>query len=170
MSHKIIEAVRHCQYSQLLLFLKHNYNFKIKSPYDGKNILMVALEIPKPKRRMKMLKYLIDLDLVSILDNNYYGQDLFFIAVKSESEAELKFLMKYYHTEIDWSKRDHFGKTLLHYAVINNNINILQLLLYHCAKYKINVDLPDSYNKITLVRKYLLTKCKKNKRLNSVLP
>jgi hypothetical protein len=44
---------------------------------------------------------------------------------------------------------DSKGKTILHYAVINNNLNILETLLNYCAKYKINVDIPDGVNKIT---------------------
>ena len=51
--------------------------------------------------------------------------------------------------ELDCARMDLSGKTLLHYAVINNNLNVLETLLNYCAKYKINVDLPDKINKIT---------------------
>lgn len=149
MSHKIIDAVRNNHYSQLLLYLRHGYNFKIKSFPDGHNILMVSLQIADPRRRYKMFEFLLKQDLIDVLDSDVHGHDVFFITVMNELENELELLMRTYHMEVDWSKMDHNGKTLLHYAVINSNLHILETLLNYCSKYKINVDIPDKVNKIT---------------------
>lgn len=149
MSYKILDAVLNSQYSQLLLFLRHNYNFKIKSATEGYNVLMVALQIQDPKKRFKMFQFLLKQELVDLLDTDIYGHDIFFATVLRSCENELKLLMKSFHMEIDWSKMDRTGKTILHYAVINNNLTILETLLTYCAKYKINVDIPDKINKIT---------------------
>lgn len=147
MSSKILEAVKNSHYSQLGLFKRHKYNFKIKS--DGRNILMIALEISDPLKRYKMLDYLLKQDLVDVRDCDKNGHDVFFVAVIRECEQEIALLMRLFHTEVNWTRADNFGKTLLHYAVANNNLKILETLLTYCSKYKINVDIPDKINKIT---------------------
>jgi ankyrin repeat protein len=149
MSSKILEAVKNCHYSQLDLFIRHNYNFGIKSQNDGCNCLLTALKIPDPRKRYRMFEFLLNQELVDILDQDKNGHDVFFMTVIRECERELDLLMKYFHMEIDWSRADNFGKTLLHYAVANNNLKILETLLIYCSKYKINVDIPDKINKIT---------------------
>lgn len=149
MSQKIIDAVRNCHYTQLLLFMRHNYNFKIKTLPDCYNILMISLQIQDIKKRYKMFEYLLKHELVDLLETDRYGHDIFFACVLRECEKELELLMKNFNLEVDWNKMDHSGKTLLHYAVINNNLNILEILLTYCSKYKINIDIPDRVNKIT---------------------
>ena len=57
--------------------------------------------------------------------------------------------MERYFGEIDWTKMDKDGKTILHHAVGSKNYNILESLLVYCNKYRINVDIPDGVNKIT---------------------
>ncbi|CAF0814175.1 unnamed protein product [Brachionus calyciflorus] len=147
MSHRIIEAILNSQYSQLLLFMRHNYNFKIKS--NSHNILMISLDIKDPKRRFKMFKFLLQQNLIDLLDTDKNGQNIFFHCVIRELDTEFDYLLKNYITDLDLTKTDHFGKTLLHYAVINNNLKILKNILNTCSKYKINVDIPDKINKIT---------------------
>lgn len=149
MSSKIIDAVKNGQYSQLGLFKRHKYNFNVKSQENGSNILMAALEIPEKKKRYKMFEYLLNQDLIDIRDCDKNGHDVFFAAVIREREPELNLLMRLFHTEIDWSRTDNFGKSLLHYAVASNNLTILETLLRYCSKYKISVDIPDKINKIT---------------------
>ena len=149
MSHKILDAVINSHYSQLVLYLRHNYNFNVKSHEDGYNALMIALQIGDKKKRFKMFEFLIKQDLVDLLDVDKHGRDIYFHAVIKECESELNLLMKYFNMELDCARMDLSGKTLLHYAVINNNLNVLETLLNYCAKYKINVDLPDKINKIT---------------------
>lgn len=149
MSFKILEAVRNCHYNELKLFQRHNYNFKVKSVPDEQNILMIALQIDDVRKRYKMFEYLLNSELVDVLDRDKNGHDAFFWTVIGECERELDLLMKYFQMEIDWSRTDSFGRTILHYAVVNNNLKILECLLNCCAKYKINVDIPDKINKIT---------------------
>ncbi|RNA15947.1 ZDHHC-type palmitoyltransferase 6 [Brachionus plicatilis] len=149
MSERIIDAILNSQYSKLLLFMRHSYNFKIKSKIDNQNILMISLNIKEPRRRFKMLRFLLKQNLVHILDQDNNGHDIFFLCVIKQLEAELDYLIKNYITELNLSRTDLMGKTLLHHAVINNNLSILRLILSTFAKYKINVDIPDKINKIT---------------------
>lgn len=150
MSSKIIEAVRNNLYSQLMLFLRHNYNFKVRSEPEGYNVLMIALEIEDPKKRYKMFQFLLNQDLVDdMLETDNSGCTVFFRAVLNECVNELSLLLKSYHAEIDWNHKDRTGNTLLHHAVEKNNLKILELLLNVCAKYKINVDIPNNESKIT---------------------
>lgn len=149
MSSKILEAVKNSHYTQLGLYKRHNYNFKIKSESDGRNVLMTALDIRDPRKRYKMLEYLLKQELVDVRDCDKNGHDIFFAAVIRECEREVDLLMRLFHTEIDWTRTDNVGKTLLHYAVANNNLKILETLLVYCSKYKISVDIPDKINKIT---------------------
>lgn len=149
MSSKILEAVKNCHYTQLGLYKRHKYNFKIKSKPDGSNILMTALEIREPRKRYKMFEYLLKQDLVDVQDCDRNGHDVFFVTVIRECEKEVDLLMRLFHTELDWTRTDNYGKTILHYAVANNNLKILETLLTYCSKYKISVDIPDKINKIT---------------------
>lgn len=158
MSEQIIDAVLCSQYSKLLLFMRHNYNFKIKSKLDNQNILMVSLNIQDPRRRFKMLRFLLKQNLVDILEQDKNGHDIFFICVMRELETEFNYLVKNYITELDLSRSDIMGKTLLHHAVFTNNISILRSVLSIFAKFRINVDIPD---KITKITPYLLA-CRLN--------
>lgn len=110
---------------------------------------MISLNIKEPRRRFKMLRFLLKQNLVHILDQDNNGHDIFFLCVIKQLEAELDYLIKNYITELNLSRTDLMGKTLLHHAVINNNLSILRLILSTFAKYKINVDIPDKINKIT---------------------
>ena len=149
MSLKILDAVINSHYSQLIIYSRHNYNFKVKSIEDGYNALMVALQIPDTKKRFRMFEFLIKQDLIDLFDVDKNGRDIYFHAVIKECEKELDLLLKFYNLEVDCTRMDSSGKTILHYAVINNNLRVLETLLSYCAKYKINVDIPDRVNKIT---------------------
>jgi ankyrin repeat protein len=149
MSHKILDAIINCHYSQLVIYARHNYNFKVKSLDDGYNALMVALQIGDKKKRYRMFEFLIKQDLIDLCDTDKQGRDIYFHAVIKECERELDLLMKYFNLEVDCTRVDSSGKTILHYAVINNNLKVLETLVNYCAKYKINVDIPDKINKIT---------------------
>ena len=149
MSHKILDAVINCHYSQLVIYARHNYNFKVKSHDDGYNALMIALQINDKKKRFRMFEFLIKQDLVDLFDVDKQGRDIYFHAVIKECERELELLMKFFNLEVDCARLDSSGKTILHYAVINNNLKVLETLVNYCAKYKINVDIPDKINKIT---------------------
>jgi ankyrin repeat protein len=151
MSLKVLDAVRNFSIAQLTLYMRKNYNLKVKSPIDGSNALMIALEIEDPKKRFRMFEFLLRQDLINILDSNDDGLNVFFVAVIRQREAELGLLMKNYYYDMDWNTKDKSGKTLLHYAVMTNNLNILEMLLSYCAKYAINVDIEDSETKLTLV-------------------
>jgi hypothetical protein len=149
MSYKVIEAVRNSQYTLLLLYLKHNYNFKIKEMPEQHNILMLALQIPDENKRFKMFRFLLKLDIIDLNEIDIYGHDIFFQATIRSCEKELDLLMTNFHSEVDFARMDSCGKTILHYAVINNNLNILEILLNHCQKFKICTDIPDKITKLT---------------------
>ena len=149
MSHKILDAVINSHYSQLIIYSRHNYNFKVKSLDDGYNALMVALQITDRKKRFRMFEFLIKQDLIDLFDVDKQGRDIYFHAVINECEKELDLLLKYFNLEVDCTRADSSGKTILHYAVINNNLKVLETLLSYCAKYKINVDIPEKTSKIT---------------------
>ena len=146
---KIFESIRNSEYSKLAIFLRYKYNFKIKTEPDGDTILMVALEIVDTKKRFRMFEYLLDKQLVDLNETNNHDRDIFFIAVIRNCENELNLLLERYFGEIDWTKMDKDGKTILHHAVGSKNYNILESLLVYCNKYRINVDIPDGVNKIT---------------------
>lgn len=148
MSIKILDAVKNNLYSQLVLYLKYGYNFKVKSA-EGYNALMISLTIPHSDKRFKMFEFLLQNDCINVLDVDKSGRNIFFWAVKKQCIRELELLMKHYHMEVDWSYKDDIGNTLLHYAVLTNNITIMTTLLKYCMKYKINVDIPDNKDKIT---------------------
>lgn len=156
MSIKIFDAIRNSHYTQLSIYLKHEYNFNIKTQEDGYTVLMIALQIPDSEKRFKMFEFLLKQECIcaNILEEDKTGKNIFFWAVSKQCLPELELLLKYFNTEINWSKQDLSGRTLLHYAVLANNIDLMKLLLKYCSKYKINVDIPsnsplDNYSKIT---------------------
>ena len=148
MSNKILDAVKNNLYSQLVLYLKHGYNFKVKTS-EGYNALMVSLTILNTEKRLKMFEFLLRNDCVDVLDVDKDNRNIFFWAVIKQYIPELELLMRNYHIEIDWAQVDFTGRTLLHYGVLTNNQAIMFILLKYCVKYKINVDIPDTQEKIT---------------------
>ena len=73
MSIKILDAVKNNLYSQLILYLKHGYNFKVKT-LEGHNALMISLTIQNSERRFKMFEFL--------LRNNTLGSTSFYLKKK----------------------------------------------------------------------------------------
>ena len=109
----IFDAIRSCNYHLLTIFLKSGYNFKIKSKPDENNILMVALlHIKDESKRFKMFHYLIGLNLVDLAETNKLNQDVYFIAVKTNCERELKYLLKVRIIRIYKSKTKTVSKLL----------------------------------------------------------
>jgi ankyrin repeat protein len=151
MSLKILDAVKNSLYSQLLLYLKYGYNFKVKTP-EGYNGLMIALTITNAEKRNKMFEFLLRNDCIDVLDIDENGQNVFFWAVTKQCVREIDLLMRNHHIEIDWAYADDSGRTLLHYAVLTNNQIIMSILLKYCVKYNINVDIPDRKEKISYVK------------------
>jgi hypothetical protein len=146
---KIFESIRNSEYSKLAIFLRYNYNFKIKAEPNGDNILMVALDIVDTKKRFRMFEYLLDKQLVDLNETNNQDRNIFFVAVIRNCENELNLLLERYFGDIDWTQMDKEGKTILHHAAGSKNYNILENLLVYCNKYRINVDIPDGFTKIT---------------------
>jgi ankyrin repeat protein len=153
MSVKILDAVKNNLYSQLILYLKHGYNFKVKTS-EGYNALMISLTIQNSERRFKMFEFLLRNDCIDVLDADEDSRNIFFWAVTKQCIQELDLLLRNHHMEINWSHTDKSGKTLLHYGVLTNNINVMTLLLKYCVKYKINVDIPETKEKLTYVFNY----------------
>ena len=155
MSIKILDAVKNNLYSQLILYLKHGYNFKVKT-LEGHNALMISLTIQNSERRFKMFEFLLRNDFIDVLDADQNSRNIFFWAVIKQCVPELDLLMRNHHMEINWSQIDNSGKTLLHHGVLTNNEIIMSLLLKYCAKYKINVDIPENKEKLTYVNSRFL--------------
>ena len=149
MSTKIFDAVTNSQYSKLDIFLKHGYNFKVKTDQEGFNALMLALTIADAGKRFKMFDYLLRNNAGSVIDIDKNGRNIFFWVVIKQYPKELEILMLNFHPELDWTTKDYYGQTILHYSVLGNNIHIMSILLKYCHKFKINVNIANKFEKIS---------------------
>ncbi|CAF1272997.1 unnamed protein product, partial [Didymodactylos carnosus] len=139
---KVLDAIRHNQYKQLALYIRHNYDLNIKTK-DGRNGLFIALDISEPIKRTRMLKFLLDNDLDPTQREYNYGYTVLNEAIYRQQLDSVNLLLAYFGGEIDFRQYDTRGRTILHQAVETNNPAIMESLINVVNHYSISVDIPD---------------------------
>ncbi|CAF1096509.1 unnamed protein product, partial [Didymodactylos carnosus] len=138
----ILDAIRHNQYKQLALYIRHNYDLNVKTK-DGRNGLFIALDIQEPIKRTRMLKFLLDNGLNPTHIEYNYGYTVLNEAIYRQQIDSVNLLLAYFGGEVDFRRYDHRGRTILHQAVETNNPSILESLINVMNHYRISVDILD---------------------------
>jgi hypothetical protein len=150
---EIFYAIRHSQYKQLALYLRHNYNLNVTSK-DGRNGLFYALDINNSHKRCRMIKYCLDHGINALQKDNINGYTVLNETIARQQIDSFQLILAEVSGEIDWHSFDIHGRTILHQAVESNNITIIENLLTIMNRYNVSVDLVDK-NGLT---PYLLAK------------
>lgn len=139
---EIFDAIRHCQYKKLALYLRHNYNINVISK-DGRNGLFYALDVPQSYRRCRMIQYCLDHGMKPLQRETINGYTVLEETIARQQIDSFQLLLGEVSGEIDWRAFDNRGRTILHQAVEVNNTIILEDLLAILNRYSISVDIPD---------------------------
>lgn len=121
--------------------IRHDQNFTCLDEY-GNNLWHLYASYAQDEKIFSSLTNFIKPDINEI---NHLGQTpLICAALSSNYHAAYKFLMSFQSAQqkIQINKRDRFGRTALHYAVIAKNINLTTLLINFGA----NKDIADREN------------------------
>jgi len=139
---KVINAIRQSQYSQLALFIRHNYNINVITK-DGRNGLFYALDIPDPRKRRRMIRFCLDHGIDALQKEHIRGYTPLHEAIARQQEDSVQLLLANAGGEVDWRSFDARGRTILHQAVESNNVAILEALITVMNHYGVSVDIPD---------------------------
>lgn len=139
---EIFDAIRHCQYNKLALYLRHNYNINVIAK-DGRNGLFYALDVTQSYRRCRMIQYCLDHGMNPLQRDTINGYTVLEEAIARQQVDSFQLLLAEVNGEIDWRAFDNRGRTILHQAVEANNVIILEDLLAILNRYYISVDIPD---------------------------
>jgi hypothetical protein len=113
---------------------------------SGHNALATALEIQDPRRRLRMFKKLIELGAdVGSVDGSFSRDVLMWAAFLNRAKEVSVVLQSEGAINLDLQRRDVDGYTSLHYAVLHNNIRVLEQLCALMKKYAISVDITDQF-------------------------
>jgi ankyrin repeat protein len=135
---EIIYAIRHSQYQILALYIRHNYNLN-KISKDHRNALFYALDINKPSKRGRMIKYCLNHG-INPLQKDKDGYTVLHEAIARQQIDSFQLILSEVNGEIDWRSLDKQGRTILHQAVESNNRTILEDLIKIMNHYNISVD------------------------------
>lgn len=150
---EVYYAIRHSQYKQLALYLRHKYNLNITSK-DGRNGLFHALDINNSSKRCRMLRYCLDHGINPLQKENTNGYTVLHETIARQQIDSFQILLEELTGEIDWRSFDSRGRTIVHQAVESNNVIILEALINMMNRYNVSVDITDK-NGLT---PYLLAK------------
>lgn len=139
---EIFQAIRHCQYQRLSLYLRHDYNLNVTAK-DGRNGLFFALDIENPEKRARMLRFCLDHGIDALQRDLTHGYTPLHETIDRQQLDSFQTLLADVHSELDWRALDNRGRTILHQAVESNNAAMLEALISAMNRYKISVDLCD---------------------------
>ncbi|CAF0874796.1 unnamed protein product [Rotaria sordida] len=139
---KVLNAIRHSQYRQLALFIRHNYNLNVTTK-DGRNGLFIALDIPDARKRRRMIRFCLDHGIDALQKEKKYNYTPLHEAIARQQMDSIQLLLANAGGEIDWRSLDVHGRTILHQAVESNNVSILEALIIVMNHYGVSVDMLD---------------------------
>jgi hypothetical protein len=139
---EIFNAIQHSQYTQLALYLRHNYKLNITTK-DGRNGLFYALDIHNSYKRCRMLRYCLNHGMNPLQKEYINGYTVLHEAIARQQIDSFQLLLPEVSGELDWRSLDNHGQTILHQAVEANNATILENLIAIMNRYNISVDIVD---------------------------
>ena len=120
---------------------------------EGMSPLMRAfkLEDSKHRTRTAMVKLLLHHNAdVNLRDKN--GQHVLNLACKMNKFDLVNLLLTKCLQDVELTSQDHKGNTPLIYAVINNNINMVKLLVNVLKKFSLSVDQRNNHDKTAYLK------------------
>ena len=126
---EIFHAIRHSQYKQLALFIRHNYNLNVTTK-DGRNGLFFAFDISDACKRCRMIRFCLDHGIDALQKENINGYTVLHEAIARQQLDSVQLLLAEVGGEIDWRSFDVRGRTILHQAVESNNVTIVEASYY----------------------------------------
>lgn len=139
---EIFYSIRHSQYKNLALYVRHNFNLNITSK-DGRNGLFYALDINNSSKRCRMIKYCLEHGINPLHKENIHGYTVLHESIARQQIDSFHLILAEVSGEIDWRSLDLHGRTILHQAVESNNSIILEELITIMNRYSISVDVVD---------------------------
>ena len=139
---EIFQAIRHCQYQRLALYLRHNYNLNVTSN-DGRNGLFFALDIPDELKRKRMIQFCLDHGVDPLQKESTHGYTVLHEVIDRQQLDLFQILLAEVYGDLDWRVFDTRGRTILHQAVESNNATILEALVSTMMRFKVSVDVLD---------------------------
>lgn len=139
----LFSSVYECRLRTVKIILDSGININTLNDY-GYSTLIVALHIPGPDKRGRMVRYLINRDVNPAFRDLRHGRPVLSWACVLDRPVELQFLLHMFSGELDIFQKDFAGMTTLHYACQSGNAKIVSILCQECRKYGLSVDVHDS--------------------------
>jgi hypothetical protein len=139
---EIFQAIGHCQYQRLALYLRHNYNINVTSK-DGRNGLFFALDITDDQKRKRMIQFCLEHGVDPLQRESTHGYTILHEVIDRQQLDLFQLLLAEVYGELDWGALDARGRTILHQAVESNNATILEALVSVMNRFKVSVDISD---------------------------
>ena len=142
MANGLFEAVTGCHFKQLQFLVESGLSVNHKNA-SGLHTLVAALQIDKPTKRERMLRYLIRHKANCRAVDSETGRDVFTWACFLGRTTEAQLVMRYVEDDFDFHKKDVYGRTALHYATMRGNADLVTFICNKMAKYELTVDVRD---------------------------
>ena len=143
MRSNLFSSVYECRLRTVQIILDSGININTLNDY-GYSTLIVALHIPDPDKRGRVVRYLINRDANPAFRDVRHGRPVLSWACVQDRPVELQFLLRTFTGELDILQKDFAGLTALHYACQSGNANMVSSLCKECRRYGISVDVHDS--------------------------
>lgn len=135
----LFRSVYECRLRTVKIILDSGININTLNDY-GYSTLIVALHIPGPDKRSRMVRYLINRDANPAVRDVRHGRPVLSWACVLDRPVELQFLLHTFSGELDIFQKDFAGMTTLHYACQSGNSKMVSILCQECRRYGLSVD------------------------------
>ena len=142
MSEGFFNAIKNYKVRRIKSLINNGVSLKVHNS-EGKSPLVVALHIDDDIRRQHMFRYLARHGAECSAYDPETKRDVFTWCCFLDRTSEALFTMADQNGNIDFQRRDHSGRTALHYTTVNGNIVLLKTMVDYMKKYFIAVDIPD---------------------------
>lgn len=143
MANGLWNAVRECRFQQVRFLVDSGLTVNKQNP-DGQHTLVCALQIKDADKRLKMFRYLLNHGANYRAFDKKTGRDILLWAVYLNRRAEAELVMFELAGDLDFHKKDKLGRTIIHYATMRGNTELLNSIISQMRKFYISVDVRDN--------------------------
>lgn len=139
---QIFDAIELSQFHLLTMYQRQKYNLNVTN-CEGRNGLFFALNINESGKRMRMIRFCLELGIDPLHRDLVNGYAPLHEAIARQQNDSFEIIFDEVKGEFDWNTLDNRGQTILHQTVETNNLLIMDSLLTTMIHYKVSVDLAD---------------------------
>lgn len=143
MANGLWNAVKDCHFQHLKFLVDSGLSVNQRNT-NGQHTLIAALNIEDDEKRLRMFRYLLSRKADFRAFDRTTGRDILMWAVFLNKQAEAEITMLELAGDINFHKKDKYGRTIVHYATMRGNTDLLQSIVTQMKKFDVSVDIPDN--------------------------